>query len=493
MAENSAKNAAPGAAAPFADPEMSATVAYPGAGAQGQSTPAVADGDDGLLASGSLLKHFRIVRLIGRGGMGDVYEAHDESLERIVAIKVIRGARNIAPGDYAHLVREARAQARINHQHVVQIYYVGLEPECPFLAMEMVRGTTLAERINQSPLEFREIVRISLQITEALRRAADMEIVHADIKPSNILLDEAGSAKLSDFGLAQRHQTGGGVAAGLAGTPKYMAPELLSGGRTSVASDMYALGITLYELTLARYPYGPAATTVQQQFDLHRSAKIAFPEPWPADIPTGWKEILARLLSKDPQHRHPDYARLHADIGRFQPMARLPVAMMPRGIAWLIDFFVLTILMAAVGLAQPLLAFTFPEVSQAAGRMTALAVNILQILVFALLVLAHGRFRTTPGKRLFQISITDQYGLPLPAMRLMPRFALSQFPVTVSLVFEPLAELVNAGPWGSLTIGEAVVSGVWFFATLASMLIDKRRLALHDRLLRTRAVVDQAR
>jgi len=493
MPENSAKDAAPGPAPPLAEPEMPATVAYAEAAAEGDSAVVPGASDDGVFEPGMLLKHFRIVRLLGRGGMGDVYEAHDESLERTVALKVIRSARTFDASDTARLVREARAQARINHPHVVQIYFVGLEPERPFLAMEIVRGTTLAERIAQGPVEFRDVARISLQVTAALQRAAEMEIVHADIKPSNILLDEAGSAKLSDFGLAQRGLAREKSIPGLSGTPKYMAPELLDGARTSVASDMYALGITLYELTLAKYPYGPAATTMQQQFDLHRSAEIAFPEPWPADIPAGWKGILARLLSKDPQQRHPDYARLHADIARYQPMARLPVAMLPRGIAWLIDFLMVTILMAVIGLAPPLITYAFPGVPTLAGRVISFAVSALQILVFALLVAAHGRFRTTPGKRLFQISITDQYGLPSPSWRLMPRFILSLFPTSISLILNPLGVWTAADANGWLTIGEMAVNGLWLIATLTSMLIDKRRLALHDRLLGTRAVVDHAR
>src|SRR5262245_37099887 len=270
--------AQPATASNPGDQELTATVAYPPVGEQ-PATAAPGTGDEETLAQGALLKHFRIVRLVGRGGMGDIYEAHDESLERTVAIKVIRAVRNLGQDEHAHLVHEARAQARINHPHVVQIYYVGLDRECPFLAMEFVRGTTLAERIRQSPLAFRDIVRISMQIIAALRRAAEMDIVHADIKPSNILLDEAGSAKLTDFGLAQRTVTDARRTAGLTGTPRYMAPELLGGARSTIASDMYALGITLYELTLGRYPYSQSATTVQQQFDLHRSAEIAFPDP----------------------------------------------------------------------------------------------------------------------------------------------------------------------------------------------------------------------
>jgi hypothetical protein len=498
MSEDSGKEQAPiagaqpDAAASPGEQEMTATVAYPEIGAGQQAALASVGDEDATLPGGTLLKHFRIVRLVGRGGMGDIYEAHDESLERTVAIKVIRAARNLARDDHAHLVHEARAQARINHPHVVQIYYVGLEPECPFLAMEFVRGTTLAERIRQSPLAFRDIVRISMQIIEALRRAAEMQIVHSDIKPSNILLDEAGTAKLTDFGLAQRSITDGQRTAGLTGTPRYMAPELLGGAHSTVASDMYALGITLYELTLGRYPYSQSATTVQQQFDLHRSAEIAFPDPWPPEIPEGWKHLLGRLLAKQPERRFADYGRLHAEIARFRPMTRLPAAILPRGMAWFLDLTLLTIMMAVIGLMQLVLVRIPLGLSQAAmSRISGITVNLIAAAVFGVLVLAHSRVRTTPGKWLFQISIADQHGLPVPPLRLIPRLLLSQFPISLSLVFDFASSLFGAD-WIWLSLTQLGLSALLLAANVASLLIDKRRLALHDRLLGMRAVVNHA-
>src|SRR5262245_28726287 len=498
MSEDSGSEPAPIAAAQPdsgaspGDQEMTATVAYPLVGLEQPAVAAPGADDGSTLAPGTLLKHFRIVRLVGRGGMGDIYEAHDESLERTVAIKVIRAARHMARDDHAHLVHEARAQARINHPHVAQIYYVGLEPECPFLAMEFVRGTTLAERIRQSPLAFRDIVRISMQIIEALRRAAEMDIVHADIKPSNILLDETGSAKLTDFGLAQRNVTDGQRAAGLTGTPRYMAPEMLSGARSSVASDMYALGITLYELTLGRYPYSQSATTVQQQFDLHRSAEIAFPDPWPEQIPEGWKDLLGRLLAKLPDRRFADYGRLHAEMARFRPMTRLPAAILPRGMAWFLDLTLLAIVMAVIGVIQLALTRIPLGLSQAAmSRIAGITVNLLAAAVFGVLVLAYARIRTTPGKWLFQISIADQHGLPAPPLRLIPRLLLSQFPISLSLVFDFVSGLFGI-EWIWLNLTQLGLTGVLLAANVTSLVIDRRRLALHDRLLGTRAVVDHS-
>jgi hypothetical protein len=165
---------------------------------------------------------------------------------------------------------------------------------------------------------------------------------------------------------------------------------------------------------------------------------------------------------------------------------------MPRGLAWFIDLVLLTFVMAVIGRAQPILAFVPLGLSEAAaGRITGFTVNLMQAVVFGLLVLAHARFKTTPGKWLFQISITDQHGLPPPPIRLMPRLVLSQFPVSLTIIFEVLGELI-AGRSSWLMLAETTLTGVWFIGNVASLLFDARRRALHDRLLGTRAVVDHA-
>lgn len=492
--EQSALEATPlGEPTPQSGHDLPATVIYTGPNSQPQSTAPDQAVGDGILPNGTLLKHFRILRLLGRGGMGDVYEAHDESLERAVAIKVIRKAGDISPVDHARLIHEARSQARLNHPHVVQIYYVGLEPECPFLAMEIVRGAPLTEKITNRSLSMREIVRVSLQISEALRRAAEMGIVHADIKPGNILLDEAGVAKLSDFGLAQRNTGGDQPHSSLTGTPRYMAPELLAGGRNSVASDMYALGITLYEMTLGRYPYSQTPTTMQEQFDLHRSADVVFPHPWPADVPRGWKNVLERLLAKQPDQRYDDYRDLYADLRGLQPTVRLPASIVPRAQAWLVDVVLVMVVLAVSGLAGWALSKVRLGLSDAvAAGLVDFAVDLIQVAAFGLVVLAYGRFKTTPGKRLFQLSVADVHGLPCPAMRLMLRLPLALFPLSLGIVLD-FFDYWTGDKFIWLVGGVAVISGLWIVLNIASMAIDKERLALHDRLLGTRVVVDNAR
>src|SRR5205823_2027653 len=152
-------------------------------------------------------------------------EALDESLQRYVALRVIRdGNRRLDD----RLIQEARAQARVNHPHVVHIYYVGHTGEYPFFAMELVKGPTLSQRLQQGPLRFADVVRVALQAVSALEQAIRFDIVHGDIKPGNILEADPQTIKISDFGLARRVAEGD-EGSGISGTPEYMAPERVRG------------------------------------------------------------------------------------------------------------------------------------------------------------------------------------------------------------------------------------------------------------------------
>ena len=235
--------------------------------------------------------HYRIVQKLGQGGMGVVYQALDESLQRYVALKVIHGAGGSAADtpQIQRLLQEAIAQARVNHPNVVHIYYVGREEKTPFFAMELVPGPNLAERLHAGPLAFAAVVSIAQQVADALRHAADFDIVHGDVKPSNILFTDGGIAKLSDFGLARRLSHVAGTPTTLAGTPAYLSPEAAAGQPIDVRSDMYSLGITLFEMTFGRLPYRPSSDRLIDFVQLHRTAVVEFPVPWPDSVPHGWR------------------------------------------------------------------------------------------------------------------------------------------------------------------------------------------------------------
>ncbi|HEX6984815.1 MAG TPA: serine/threonine-protein kinase, partial [Planctomycetaceae bacterium] len=309
------------------------------------------------------LGHFRVVGRLGRGGMGDVYRALDESLQRYVALKVLRPTANgPAAGSVgpARLLQEARAQARVNHPGVVHIYYVSPDPERPFLAMELVPGPTLADRLKAGPLPYAETVDVALQIARALRHAARYDVVHGDIKPGNILLAGDGGVKLSDFGLARRLSgRREGPAGPITGTPHYLPPEVVAGAEPDVRSDMYALGVMLFEMTFGRRPYTVETGNLRDHIQAHRSAPPEFPDPWPADLPEGWRDVLARLLEKNPDDRYQTHDELIADLERLRPVDLPRAGRIGRGLAWLTDLFLAwaagALLLVPVGLAASLM------------------------------------------------------------------------------------------------------------------------------------------
>ena len=177
-----------------ADPSLSMTIGMP---------VVPVDAEDEM--TGTSLDHFTITDRLGGGGMGTVYRALDESLQRYVALKVLRAGGEGSTGSLQveRLLQEARAQARISHPNVVHIYFVSRDEQLPYLAMELVPGDTLKQRLESGPLAYGQVVEVGLQIATALAESAKLDIVHGDIKPANILLS-GPVANLSDFGLAQR-------------------------------------------------------------------------------------------------------------------------------------------------------------------------------------------------------------------------------------------------------------------------------------------------
>ena len=213
-----------------------------------------------VAATGSLvgqrIDHFQIHELLGEGGMGAVYLAHDLSLERTVAIKVLR--RELASDErlVGRLVMEAQAQACLQHPSVVTIYYIGNFKGAPYFAMEHVPGGTLAEYIQkEGPLPWGEALEYIIQATRALAAAHGRGMVHRDIKPSNLLLGaipagaQAHAIKVADFGVAAPTDAGAGA---FVGTPYYAAPEQIAGEGPSMRGDVYALAITFHELLTGR-------------------------------------------------------------------------------------------------------------------------------------------------------------------------------------------------------------------------------------------------
>ena len=258
---------------------------------------------------------FILVELLGVGGMGSAYRARDESLNRDVAIKIMRKSFGDDPKFVETFRREAQTAARLNHPNVVQIHSFGEFKGQPFIVMELVTGGSLDRMIAEGePLDQTVVLRICMEIASALQSGYQMQLVHGDLKPENILLDEKGAAKLVDFGIAQLAGAGCDTKE-VWGTPYYVAPEKVRRQRSDCRADIYSLGGTLFHALAGRPPFdGSDATAV---------VKERFMRPAPplrevrADINPEIEAIVARMLQVEPSMRYPTYESLLSDMRRF--------------------------------------------------------------------------------------------------------------------------------------------------------------------------------
>nr|MCU0636619.1 protein kinase [Gemmatimonadaceae bacterium] len=274
------------------------------------------------LQAGDTLGRYRLVRPVGRGGMGTVWLARDDTLERDVAIKVVHdllsgsgSGSDASPGTNeaaaSRAVREARAVARLDHPHVAGIYDVGETPDgALWIAMPYLPGGSLADRLRAGPLPWPEVVRLGRQLASALAAAHAQGIVHRDVKPANVLLDGAGNARLADFGVAKL--TTATVSSQLMmGTVGYAAPEQIGEGPVDARADLWALGVTLYELLDGQRPFGgdsPAAVIGA----ILRAPVRALPRD--RDVPVALTALLDRLLQKVPDARPATAAEVEAAL-----------------------------------------------------------------------------------------------------------------------------------------------------------------------------------
>jgi serine/threonine-protein kinase len=207
---------------------------------------------------------YEILDELGRGGMGVVYKARQIKLNRIVALKIILSGNHAGPSARARFRAEAEAVARLQHPMIVQIYDVGEDAGCPYLALEFVDGGSLADRIAGTPWQPSAAATLMQSLALTLDAVHKSGIVHRDLKPANILLTGDGTPKISDFGVAKLLDRGGGPTqtGDIVGTPSYMAPEQAGGRRGAIgpATDVYALGVILYELLTGRPPFRAANT-----------------------------------------------------------------------------------------------------------------------------------------------------------------------------------------------------------------------------------------
>ena len=259
--------------------------------------------DEGLPMIDQMYGHYRIEALVGTGGMGRVYRAWDTKLHRIVAIKILRSTL----GQASRLMKEARAAAALNHPHICTIHEVGEAEDLAFIVMEYLEGQSLSEIIPAQGLPIGIVTRYGAQIAEALAHAHERGIVHCDLKSANVMVVAVGRIKVLDFGLARRELSPNqatesnmslGEMGGVAGTLAYMPPDVLRGKPADAGSDLWGLGVVLYEMACGRRPF-----VGQTSFELAAAILENPPHPFPSEVPAPLREVIERSLQKESKER----------------------------------------------------------------------------------------------------------------------------------------------------------------------------------------------
>jgi serine/threonine protein kinase/Flp pilus assembly protein TadD len=278
------------------------------------------------------IAHYRIIRKLGAGGMAEVYLAQDTKLDRKVAIKVLLTDVGFRQNAKDRLIREAQAAARLDHPNICAIYEVDEADAITYIVMQYIEGETLAETLRNKPLDLSAVLNIAEQAGEALAEAHAQGIIHRDIKPQNIMLTSRNQVKMLDFGLAKQMHSADSVETeaktvnllstpgAVIGTVPYMSPEQVRGEHLDVRSDIFSLGVVLYEMFAGKHPFlgDNAAVT---------SSRILLAEPFPTEqflrtAPPELQRILGKSLNKDKEQRYQTTEDFLADVRKFH--ASLP-------------------------------------------------------------------------------------------------------------------------------------------------------------------------
>ncbi len=269
------------------------------------------------IGPGTTLGGFRIERMIGEGGMGQVYLARQLSMDRDVAVKIVRRGPGFTEEDAQNFLREVRILARLDHPNIVTAHEAGEDDGVLFFAMTYVRGDPVERRIaRDGPIPEGDAIRIISKIADALQYAwKEHRLLHRDIKPSNILLDPSGEPRLADLGLAQSLLHEGQRLSDIEGTPNYMSPEQVTGDTDpDCRSDIYSLGATLYHMVTGRLPH--AAPTVEETLRLKVADPLPDPRMWRPDLSPNTVALLSGMLATRPEDRFASWEDVKTAIGR---------------------------------------------------------------------------------------------------------------------------------------------------------------------------------
>ena len=264
---------------------------------------------------GQVISHYKVIEKLGSGGMGVVYKAEDLHLERTVALKFLAPHTIEDPAGKQRLIREAKAAAALDHPNVCTVHEIGETDEGVFLAMALVDGESLSERIARRPLKLSEALDIASQTAQGLQSAHEKGIVHRDIKSSNLMINRQGQVKIMDFGIAQlANQARLTQSMAVLGTPSYLSPEQALGEKADSRSDIWSLGLVLYEMVTGRLPFQGDQRDALLHSIIHKEH-----EPVTAQrvgLPVELDRILDKALAKDPAERYQHVDDLIVDLRR---------------------------------------------------------------------------------------------------------------------------------------------------------------------------------
>jgi uncharacterized RDD family membrane protein YckC len=420
------------------------------------------------LEVGRRLAHFRIDGLLGEGGMGQVYRATDLALDRPVALKLLQPAVATDPDRRARMIREAQAQAKINHPNVCHIYFIGEEDGLLFFAMELIEGQSVADRLGRGPIAVGEALEWIRMAALGLREADRLGFTHRDVKPSNLMVDRHGQVRIVDFGLVATSGTRsdaeppGAAAAGsataaatsVAGTPLYMAPEQARGVVVDRRADIYALGATLYHLVAGHPPF--QADSAADLMSAHASSVR------PALAPAGTRRgaviavdaLCRRMMATAPADRFADYDALLTAIDRASPIRTRPAGAFARGFAGLLDLLAMALILLAVQAGLAVI-----------GRELGPLANVLLWLgVFAYASISLARYGRTAGMAALDLELIDVSGPGRPSWR---QTAIRTGSLIGAIALVDLFEALVPAPAGSWL---AVVVGALGFLAVAAPL-----------------------
>ncbi len=455
------------------------------------AVPGGATKSRGLPQAGEQFGHYSIIRALGVGGMGAVYEAEDLESGRRVALKVLSHTLD-SPDARERFFREGRLAASINHPNSVYIFGTEEIGGTPVITMELVTGGTLQERVRaRGPLPIGEAVDCVLQIIEGLEAAQRLGILHRDVKPSNCYVGEDGKVKIGDFGLsistAIRTEPALTATGAFLGTPAFCSPEQLRGEELNARSDMYSVGATLYYLLTRRTPF--EAQNMVQMLATVFEQRAPSPRKFRPEVSQGLAKVVLRCLEKQPGERFKSYADLARALAPYGSTAPTPATLGLRFLAGLLDMAILSGAAAAINLSVFGSTMAFMEGVMERSPMMLLCLFGWFGVVTLYYALCEGRWGAAVGKALCRLRVVgpdrNPPGFKRAWLRALLWVVLPVLPYWVTFGISPKAYLAAS----QLT---QMLLQLTFCGIMALFFVTARRrngfAALHDLLTRTRVV-----